>query len=135
MAESLALVVGHTLFQGFRKFSPTESWTPSINVYQLRDRLEVAVDLAGIHRHELDVRVEVGRLLVRGVRHAPEPPTCEEDREGCEGQAMRILTMEIDYGPFSRSIAIPDHVDLRKVASEYREGVLWITLPLAAPPR
>ncbi len=161
MTETFALVVGHTLFQGFRKFSPTEAWTPSINVYQLHDRVEVAVDLAGIRREQIDVRVEPGRLLIRGVRNAPEPPTCESEEAersavaarrrsgageeptpprdpadpGCEGQPMRIVTMEIDYGPFSRSIAIPDNVDLRKVSSEYREGILWVTLPLRLPGR
>lgn len=132
-SETFALIVGHTIFQGFRKFSPTEAWTPSINVYELRDRVEIAIDLAGIHREALDVRVEPGRLLVRGVRQAPESPACQQDRAACEEPAMKIVTMEIEHGPFSRSIPIPEGIDLRKVSSEYREGILWVTLPTGVP--
>ena len=121
--ESFALVVGHTLYQGPRRFSPTEAWAPSVNIYHLAAGVEIAVDLAGVHRDQVDVRIEPGRLLIRGVRAAPEPP------RGAGGESMRIVTMEIDYGPFSRSIEVPHNVDLRKVNSEYREGILWVSLP------
>ena len=122
--QNYALVVGHTLYQSFRRFSPTEAWSPAINVYQAPDRLEVAVDLAGIDREQIDVRMEPGRLSIRGVRQAPEPPRRE-------GEApMRIVAMEIDYGPFSRTLQIPENVDLPRTTSQYRDGILWITLPL-----
>lgn len=124
--EPFALVVGQTFYQSFSRFASTEAWSPAVNIYQLEDRLQVAVDLAGIERNRIDARVEPGRLLIRGVRPAPEPP--HDPSEGA--QPMRILTMEIDYGPFARSIAIPENVDLASVSSEYREGMLWITLPL-----
>jgi HSP20 family protein len=123
--EPFAMVIAQSFHAGFSRFAATEAWAPSVNVYQLDDRLEVAVDLAGIERDRIDVRVEPGRLLIRGVRPAPEPPSDHET-----GAPMRILTMEIDYGPFARVLPIPEHVDLRRVQSAYREGVLWITLPL-----
>src|SRR5688500_7361492 len=72
-------------------FCPVESWSPSINVYRLERRIEVCVDLSGVEKPELDVRVEPGRLVIRGVRRAPEPRRSGEE-------SMRILTMEIDHG-------------------------------------
>ena len=121
--EPFAMVVSQA-FYGFSRFCAAEAWSPAVNVYQLKGRLEVCVDLAGIDREAIDVRVEPRRLTVRGVRAAPDPPTHDDD------SPMRIVTMEIDYGPFCRSITIPDRVDLRKVESAYRDGMLWITLPL-----
>lgn len=121
--EQFTMVLSQA-FYGFSRFCAAEAWAPSVNVYQLKGRLEVCVDLAGIDREVIDVRVEPGTLLVRGVRAAPDPPTHQEDTP------LRIVTMEIDYGPFCRTIPIPDHVDLRRVESAYREGMLWITLPL-----
>lgn len=124
--DQLAMVVSHA-FYGFSRFSATEAWSPAVNVYQLPARLEVCVDLAGIERKRIDVRVEPGRLLIRGVRPAPDPPAHDGD------DALRIVTMEIDYGPFCRTLTIPEQVDLPKVSSAYREGMLWITLPLKPP--
>jgi len=107
-------------------FSPRDSWAPSINVYRLTTRFEVCVDLAGVPKHTIDVRVDPGRLVIRGVREAPAPECEDADR-------LRILSMEIDHGPFCRVIVLPDHVDLGRVQSRYDNGMLWVTLPLRDP--
>lgn len=121
--EQFTMVVSQS-FYGFSRFSAAEAWAPAVNVYQLKGRLEICVDLAGIERDAIDVRVEPGRVSIRGVRPAPDPPAYQDETP------LRILSMEIDYGPFCRTITIPDHVDLNRVESAYREGMLWITLPL-----
>lgn len=125
--EPFALVVGQAFYQSFSRFASTEAWSPAVNLYQLPDRFELAVDLAGIERSRIDVRVEPGRLTIRGVRPAPEPPA--DDRNDDE-RPMRILAMEIDYGPFARTVSIPEGVNLAEVSSAYRDGMLWVTLPL-----
>lgn len=107
-------------------FCPVDTWSPPINLYRLERRLEVCVDLAGVDRKTIDVTVEPGQLIIRGMRHAPEPPHGE--REG-----MRILAMEIDHGRFCRTIDLPNLVDLPRVESEYKLGLLWIRLPLREP--
>jgi HSP20 family protein len=38
--------------------------------------------------------------------------------------------MERRYGTFSRSFSLPPTVDLRKVAADYKQGVLTVRLPL-----
>lgn len=43
---------------------------------------------------------------------------------------MRILTMEIDHGSFRRVIKLPERVDLARIESEYKNGLLWVRLPL-----
>lgn len=107
-------------------FCPVDSWSPSINLYRMERRIEVCVDLAGMVARSIDVQVEPGRLTIRGVRAAPEPPRRE-------GEAMRIVSMEIDHGAFCRVIGLPDQVDLTRVESEYTNGLLWIRLPLRIP--
>jgi HSP20 family protein len=96
-----------------------------MNVYQMPDRVELCLDLAGVDKRTIEVRVEPGRLLIRGYRHAPQP-----HREGPEG--MRLLRMEIDHGSFGRAMSIPEAVDLSKVESEYRDGILWVRLPFGS---
>ena len=104
-------------------FSPVDSWSPSINVYRLPRRIEVCVSLAGVDKRTIEVQVKPGVLTIRGLRQPPEP-------ERPDQQTMCILTMEIDHGPFCRRVALPDQVDLTKVASEYRQGLLWVHIPL-----
>lgn len=108
------------------EFCPTDTWSPPINLYRLDRRLEVCVDLAGIDRRQVEVRVEPGKLTVRGERRSPEPPGAGRER-------MRILAMEIDHGRFCRTIVLPQGVDLARVESEYKHGLLWIRLPLREP--
>ena len=123
LSSQLEALVRHAMSRNFGRCAPTDTWSPAVNVYQLPGRLMVCVDLAGVKRDQLDVRVERGRLYIHGMREAPEPT--EHD-----GGPMRILGLEIDYGPFSRDIAIPEAVQLNKVDSSYANGLLWITLPL-----
>ena len=104
-------------------FCPVESWAPSVNLYQLEDRIEVCVDLSGVDPKKIDVQIEPGRLIVSGERNTPEPP-----REA--GESIRIVAMEIDHGQFCRVIALPEHVEIRKADSEYKSGLLWVRLPL-----
>lgn len=106
----------------FERVHSVEGWSPAVNVYRLDRHLAVCVDLAGIDRQSIDVRVEPGRLIVRGVRHAPDPRRQQE--------AMRIMVMEIDHGPFCRVLDLPPEVDLNRVESHYDNGLLWVTLPL-----
>jgi HSP20 family protein len=106
-------------------FCPVDTWTPLVNLYQLEDRIEVCIDLAGVDPKRIDVRLEPGRLIVMGQRETPEPA-----RE--QGEGMRIIAMEIDHGQFCRTIALPENVDIRRADSEYKAGLLWVRLPLRA---
>lgn len=113
----------------FGEFCPVDSWLPSVNVYRLPRALEVCLDLAGVERSRIDVRVQPGSLTIRGHRAAPEPRPPSDADPDAPHPPMRILGMEIDHGPFSRTIPIPEQVDLTKVSSEYRDGLLWVRLP------
>jgi HSP20 family protein len=124
----VGVVVDHAVYRSFSQFAQTQAWSPAVNIYQVGQRLHVCVDLAGIDRDKIDVRIEPGRLSISGVRHAPEPPPHGEPPKA--DVDMKIQSMEIDYGSFCRVVQVPSTVDLDGVESEYRQGILWITLPL-----
>jgi HSP20 family protein len=115
------------LLYGYSKITFTQSylpsgWEPEVNAYQFDDALKICVDLAGIDARSIEIRVERNRLIVRGNRPLPEPPT--------QNRCRKILVMEIDYGPFERVIELPLAVDSERVAATHSKGLLWITLPL-----
>ena len=42
------------------EFSPGRCWAPSVNIYSRDKELDICVDLAGLDRNAIDVRVEPG---------------------------------------------------------------------------
>jgi HSP20 family protein len=111
----------HRVFKD--EYCPIDHWSPAINAYLLPGRVEVCVDLAGVARDEIDVTIQQGALVIRGTRRAPEP-----ERGGGEG--VRVIGMEIDYGPFCRRLRLPEEVDVDKVEARRDDGLLWISMPL-----
>ncbi len=107
----------------FQQFCPPDAWAPAINLYRFERRIEVCVDLAGVETGSIEVRVETGRLVIRGVRAAPEPVADEQE-------TMHIVAMEIDHGSFRRIVNLPDNVEHIKTKTRYANGLLWIQLPL-----
>jgi len=122
--DELNAAMQQMLSRTFGRFAPRQAWSPNVNIYQCPDRLMVCVDLAGVDRDRLAVRVEPGRLEIRGERAVPDPSEHGE-------RPTRILSMEIDDGAFCRTIRLPTSVRLDAVTSRYREGMLWVELPLS----
>jgi HSP20 family protein len=104
------------------QFAP-HTWEPAINAYRCEKCIRICVDLAGVERSQIDLIVEPQRVLIRGERELPEP---SHD----EGRAVRLLAMEIDYGPFERELQLPVEVEINQAHAEQRNGLLWISLPI-----
>lgn len=100
----------------------TRTWQPAINAYRCEKCMRVCVDLAGVERAAIELLVQPRLLMISGNRDVPEP-------SDAEGRAVQMLTMEIDYGPFERTVSLPAEVDVDKTHAEQRNGFLWIFLP------
>ena len=105
----------------FFNFSSHDSWEPAVNVYVTASAYFVCADLAGMDGEAIDVREEGDRLVIRGRRTTPTPP----DAEG----PLSVDRMEIDSGPFRRTLELPADVDRSGIRARYRAGMLWVTLP------
>ena len=112
--------------KGFYAFSPGESWSPNVNLYENESSYIVCVDLAGVVKEEIDLQVHKQTLTLKGNRLVPTPP-----RDGPETAhtKCRIHVMEIDHGPFVREVELPHDVESDRIAATYRNGMLWIELP------
>jgi HSP20 family protein len=96
------------------------TWQPPINAFRCEKGIRICVDLAGVEKSAIDLRLEPTRVVVRGAREAPEPSG--ED-------AAQILALEIDYGQFERTIELPVEVDVDGAEAKQENGLLWISLP------
>ncbi|MCW5962905.1 MAG: Hsp20/alpha crystallin family protein [Bryobacterales bacterium] len=67
---------------------------------------------------DLDIQVENGTLTLKGERKFEKK---EEDRG--------YHRIERSYGSFVRAFALPDYADAERVAADYKDGVLTVTVP------
>jgi len=95
------------------------SWVPSVDIYETEKHdLVLRAELPGISREDIEVTVENGTIVIKGEK--------KFDTEVKEEHYRRI---ERTYGTFHRSFTLPNTVDAAKVAAEYKNGVLTVTLP------
>ncbi len=99
------------------------AWHPAINAYRCETGIRICVDLAGVEKSAIDLQIEPHHLLLRGERENPEPAAKDH-------QILQTIALEIDYGPFLRSIPLPAEVDPDRASAVQENGFLWITLPL-----
>lgn len=99
-------------------------WQPPINLLKGGGKLILCMDISGVNKNEISVRAENKRLLISGFRKFPEPKDISLEKE------WGVYLMEIDYGYFERVIELPEEIEPEYVKAEYRDGVLWVIMPL-----
>src|SRR5579862_7749723 len=57
--------------KGYFPFSPGETWTPNVNLYENDISYIVCVDLAGVVKEEIDLQLDKNMLRLRGSRPVP----------------------------------------------------------------
>lgn len=108
----------------FAEPSAARPWAPSVDVIESPNDLVLKADLPGINQKDIDIRIEGGTLTLKGERKF-------EESKKDEGYHR----IERGYGSFVRCFSLPDSVDPEKVAAEYKNGVLTVTLPKKATAR
>jgi len=87
-------------------------------VIETDKNVKVCAEIPGVEAKDIDVSVEDGTLIIRGVK--------KYEREETEKGEYR---MERSYGSFERAIPLPVEVDEAKAKAEVRNGVLRLTMP------
>lgn len=108
------------VFDNFTTLSglPVGAFTPSMEVAETPQGLEITTELPGIDEKDLEISVADGVLTIRGEKK-------EEKKE--EKKTYRVV--ERSYGSFERSLALPRSVDTANVNATMSNGVLKITIP------
>jgi HSP20 family protein len=97
---------------------------PQVDCYRIERpaAIHVVVELAGVDPEKVQIFADERTLILAGERRRPR-------------STGRIYQqMEIDYGRFTRQIALPADIDVEASKATYKHGVLTIVLPLAKKP-
>ena len=96
-------------------------FTPSINSREGEYAYHIDVDLPGVKKEDITVKVENNVLTLKGTRKTKEEIKKED-----------YYKMESSFGSFTRSFTVPENIDAENIHAENKDGVLEITLPKKA---
>nr|WP_321402625.1 Hsp20/alpha crystallin family protein [uncultured Desulfobacter sp.] len=97
--------------------------TPSVDIYENENEILLYADMPGVHKEDVTVNIENGKLSISGVRRLDH-----------QGVSTWEEFVDIEY---VRSFSIPQTINVEDVQAKLKDGVLTLHLPKseAAKPR
>jgi HSP20 family protein len=95
-------------------------WLPPVDILETPSSFEVALDICGVPREQIDVRLEGGRLEVSGMRESAERD------EFCHYRERQV-------GRFARAFTFRTPVDADGIEAKLAHGVLSMSIPKQRP--
>jgi HSP20 family protein len=125
--DVIASEMEHLFYHLFSPKHPVKSvcqhyWSPLCDVYETADKLIIKMELTGVKRDDVGIALEEDRLVVRGVRHGCAP-----------AEIVAYHQMEINYGPFERSIHLRHGVRQESITAHFEDGFLTISIEKRPP--
>ena len=95
-----------------------DDFSPTVNTREGEFAYHVEVDLPGIKKEDVDIKVEDNTLLVSGERKVRN-----------EVKEDNYYKVESSFGTFSRSFSLPNEIDIENIHAESENGVLEVIIP------
>jgi HSP20 family protein len=100
--------------------TPARVFLPSADIYESEDDLTVILEMPGVERGNVEVRVEDGVLRVEG------------RIDLAKYRGLQPVYTEYNIGHYARTFQLSNKIDQTKIGAELKDGVLSLTLPKAA---
>lgn len=97
---------------------PSVCWKPSLDMYELQDRLVLLLELPAVKKKDIDVLLKNDVLIISGIRHTMMP----KEEHICH-------RIEIQQGRFQRSFRLMLPVKADGIVAEFKNGILKIEIP------
>jgi HSP20 family protein len=95
---------------------PARVFVPTADIYETQDALTVILEMPGVEKNNVTVRVEDGLLYVDG------------RLDLTKYQSLQPLYTEYNIGHYSRSFQLSSKIDQNKIGAALNDGVLSLTL-------
>lgn len=105
---------------------PSLIYNPDVDLRETDSEYVVRLDLPGIDKDKISVKVQNGMLVLSGERSA------ENEQSSEDGAFYRT---ERSFGSFVRSFPLPPDADAQKMTAESKNGVLTVHIPKSAERR
>jgi HSP20 family protein len=99
---------------------PARVFLPAADIYETTNELKLILEMPGVDKGNVDVRVEDGVLTVEG------------RLDFSKYRELQPLYTEYNIGHYSRSFRLSTKIDQSKIGAEMKDGVLTLALPKVA---
>jgi HSP20 family protein len=96
---------------------PARVFLPTADIYETNDALNVVLEMPGVDKAGVDIRVEDDVLKVEG------------RLDFSKYKGLQPLYTEYNVGHYSRSFRLSSKIDQNKIGAELKDGVLSLVLP------
>jgi HSP20 family molecular chaperone IbpA len=96
---------------------PVRTFLPTADIYETEGSLTVILEMPGVMKDQVEIRVEQGVLNVEG------------RLDFSKYQRLQPLYTEYNIGHYARSFRLSSKIDQNKIAAEMKDGVLSLRLP------
>ena len=96
---------------------PARVFLPVADIYETQNALSVILEMPGVEKNNVEIRVEDGVLNVKG------------QLDLSKYQGLLPLYTEYNVGHYARSFQLSSKIDQNKISAELKDGVLFLTLP------
>jgi HSP20 family protein len=96
---------------------PARVFLPNADISETDDALNVVLEMPGVEKNSVEVRVEDGVLKIDG------------RLDFSKYQGLQPLYTEYNVGHYSRSFRLSNKIDQNKIGAELKDGVLSLVLP------
>jgi HSP20 family molecular chaperone IbpA len=98
------------------KTVPARYYVPSTDIYETDDALIVVMEVPGVDRRDIDIKVENDELRV------------EAHIDFSKYEGMEPLYTEYNVGHFARAFSLSHMIDQQNIGAALSDGVLTLTL-------
>jgi HSP20 family molecular chaperone IbpA len=116
MSQPLAVQEKKELVSKGEKTVPARYYVPSTDIYETEDALKLVMEVPGVDRKDVEIRLEDDVLRVEA----------RIDTSKYEG--MEPLYTEYNVGHFARAFTLPHRIDQQQIGAALSDGVLTLTL-------
>ena len=96
---------------------PARVFLPVADIYETQNALSVILEMPGVEKNNVEIRVEDDVLNVKG------------QLDLSKYQGLLPLYTEYNVGHYARSFQLSSKIDQNKISAELKDGVLFLTLP------
>lgn len=108
------------IFDGFSPIVNQNSFQMRTDIKELKDGYELAIDLPGFEKENIQATIKKGYLTVSASR--------EETVDEKDEKTGKYISKERFYGTIQRSFRVGD-IDQSMLKAEFKNGVLKIVIP------
>ena len=93
----------------------------TVDVYQTDEEIVIKSTIAGVTVDDIDISITNDMVTIKGKRK-PDEIVDQSD----------YYYQELYWGPFSRSVILPEDIDVEKASASMKNGILTLRLPKLA---